>query len=464
MPDKDINIHLKTQGTAQTKQDLDGTSRSIRKSGEAAEETKSKFGKLGGDVTSWAKGLVSITASIGAFTRAALSDMRNMEQAASSAAQAVKHQRDLMSLGDFAKRHPKLDVEMGQIALAAGLPGVEGRIEAQQAYELIESSRGQMTDAQLVGIMNQSAKLRQTTKAEMNIIAPLLQAMLKADKSATPAQLANLFQQTKTEAGSTTPELSSVLPELFPLGVTGGVLPEEISAMYSIASRDFGANKAMTGVRNMMMILRGGELKPEAQDILNKRGISSDMSMTEQLSRLQGASLPELKTIFEREVAGIAASITGQLPAYQESLGRISNAYRNPAMDLVGDAIKEIYKPGSKQYQQRQLDILEAQIEQFKYEFDAPRGLDLQIQQRKEYLKYRSEGYPHWMAAGAAGLNKGVRAGYGMLEGAVDTIGYSNPDNFSNSPWGPINHTVYNNPIIYTDGTDHNHQPPELHR
>jgi hypothetical protein len=344
----------------------------------------------------------AIAAGVGAAVRY---ELKEMAEAADKAGQSIKAARDLLFLGDFARGHPQVQAEIGAMAVQAGLPGVEGRVEVAGAWEMLVSKTANLPPQQREPLMKAALQFRRTTQSDLATILNMMIQIQKTDKAATATQIANLIQQTKTEAGSTTEEMAVRLPEILGLGEAAGLAVPQTAAMYATATSRFGATKATSGLRMMLGRLQGKQLEAKGEAVKRRLGLTKGMPVMEQMAALSQAyqqgkiKLPELQLLFGEEAGPLAAVMIPEYEGLQASLGKITAAYETPGLDLVGLGIEQVYKPGTLEYEEERLRMAQANQERIQQERYAYGGIKSKRveQEWRNYLREERSELPGWV-------------------------------------------------------------------
>jgi len=377
--------------------------------------------KVGTKMAGMVAGYVSFTAAIAAAGKVATLEINNIKEAAREAAESLTAVRDLSFLGDFYKRHPNMYAEVGEMAVEAGLPGTEGRVEVSESWEMLESQTPHMTDDQRKGIMDAIIQVRRTTRTPMStLINPFVQ-MAKKEPGYTPTQLANVFQQAKTESGSNTAEMALRMPLLYGIAEAAGLDILDAAALYAVASSHVPAADARTGLKTMLSRLQGKDLSEAGEKVKSDMGLKKGMNVFEQLRILNEAyekgqvKLPQIQELFGEEASTVGMAMISDYKTVTKSRRLIRAAAETEGLDITGEKTGEIYAPGTLAGKDERLRRLKARKSAIRFEDDAELGLDWDIATHQAYVSARESGSSHTGASIAGTLEWIIRLGDRIL-------------------------------------------------
>ncbi len=409
----EIDLKASISGTEQTKRKIKGVGKATRgvgddldKTGQSAKRSGGLFEGLTTKFTGFIAGFVGIATIIASAAKAVRLELEHMSKAADSAAKRMTAARDLMFLGDFTKQHPQLHAEIGAMAAKAALPGVEGKVEIAKAWEVLVSKGAQIPAEKRRPILEEALDFRRTTESNLSTIVNLMLQIYKSDKGATAQAISNLVQQTKVEAGATTEAMAIRLPEVLGIGEAAGLDLPMTAAMWATATGRFDPAKATTGMRMMLSRLQGKKLTDEGEAIKQRLGLRPGMPIMQQMEALYNAyqkgqvKLPELQELFGEEAGPLAAVMIPEYPALMQAYQNIRRAYTTPGLDIVGGALQEVFAPGTREYEEEQGRILDARIDQLRFDKDARHEQRLENWRKQRYLEMRNTGYAFWQTKG----------------------------------------------------------------
>jgi hypothetical protein len=378
---KDINIHLKTQGAAQTKQQLEDVGKSSKRVGEtvdrggkrgadgmekmssSADKAQGRFSKLGSSIKSWAAGLAGITLAVREITRAIRAQSEAIEEHARIAAEQQKKLLALQAMGTFFEEHPEARKEVAAYAEFGRRPYED---VAEAWYEL-ESKGAGLTEEQKKGIMKEALELgRMEPEADLKSIVGMFSLYAKETREQDINLIQNVLRATLSKAGAGLSEVGRYLPQFQSLGISAGLTGAEAAGLWAYATTRTGQpEKATVGLRNIFMALQG-KGTPESQELLPQLGITPEMGFYEQMGilsaqrRAGGFGLPEAETIAMKENAALLLSMLTDPQAMMKTIHEVSAAAR-PDIDLVKDKLDRIMgtdKVARLEEERRRLDVV----------------------------------------------------------------------------------------------------------
>jgi len=359
---KDINIHIKTPGAAQAKEQLKGvgrasqqvgdkTSHGARKGAEGMDglssstgKTEGRFSKLTSSIKSWVTGIVGIAVIIRGITAAIRLQSEAIKEHARIATEQQKKLLALQAMGTFFEEHPEARKEVAAYAKA----GVRPFEDVAEAWYSLESKGAGLTKEQKAGIMRESLELgRMEPEADLASIVDVFSIYAKETRQKDINQIQNVIRQTLSKAGAELSQMGQYLPQFLPLGTTGGLTGAETAGLWAFATtRAPSPEKATVGIRNIFMALQG-KGTPESQKLLQGLGITPEMDIFQQLSGLSAAQkagklgTPEAETIAGKESAAILMSMLTEPKAMMETVGAITGVAR-PDIDITKEKLKQI--------------------------------------------------------------------------------------------------------------------------
>ncbi|MFA5187045.1 MAG: phage tail tape measure protein [Patescibacteria group bacterium] len=417
MPDKDINIHVTAKGAEQAKQGLDGVAaatekvgqtttdasgrvrdahgRFVKGTGQAAEATD-KLGaatdKAATKLASMAAGYVSIAALIAAATKALRAQTEALEE---NARVAAKHQNTLLRLqflGDYYKDKPELRKEIAALAEFGRRPFEE---VADAAYNLRSKNAG-MTEAQRMGIMRETLEMGRTDPSlPLNTLADMFSLYQKQSGITDANRVQNVLQKTIEEAGGSGADVAAYMPRFLPIGMAGGLSGSQSAGLWAYGTTlESEASVATTGLRAIMMGLQG-KGTPEGAKLLEKMGITQDMSFFEKMNILSGQNidLATAEQLFQREGAAMGLNMLKDPAAMMRSINSVTAADRGD-IDLTKNKIEGLFGTDAVAKMEEDTRMLEVQIENIRAnDARALKGKYLLLQAEKQM---REEGTPEW--------------------------------------------------------------------
>jgi len=349
---KDINIHLKTRGTQQTKRELDHVGDStkkvghaVEKGGKSAETAGFSFGRFAKKIVAWGAGFFGIAATIRGITKALEINAQAMEEHANI---AEKHQKKLLALqamGDFYKERPQLRKEVAAKAEFGRRPFEE----VAEAWYTLRSQAGRMTPKQREGILNESLELgRMYPEAPLTDLINMFTLYAKATRSQDLNQAQNVLLQTITEAGGSMGAVSKFMPQFLGPAMAGGLTGPEAAGLWAHATtlpEAGGIEKASTALRNVLLILQGKGETPEATKMLQGFGITPEMGFFEQMEILAAEQqagkfgLPQALLLAGREGAPMLTGLLKDPKMMRETIEKVVQAGASQR-DIAAETLK----------------------------------------------------------------------------------------------------------------------------
>ncbi len=359
---KDINIHIKTPGAAQAKQQLDEVGKSSKRVGEktasgarkgaagmdklgrSATSTRGRFSKLTMGLVSWAAKLVGITVIITAVTRVIQTQSEAIKEHARIAEEQQKKMLALQAMGTFFEEHPEARKKVAAYAEFGRRPFEE----VAGAWYTLESKGAGLTEQQKKGIMREALELgRMEPEADLQSIIDVFSLYAKETRQKDINQVQNVIRQTLSQAGAELSEMGKYLPRFLPAGIAGGLTGAETAGLWAFATTRTGTpEEATVGIRNIFAALQG-KGTDESKKILQSLGITPQMTIFEQLSALSVAKragkfgVPEAQEIAGTENFALLLSMLTEPTAMMETVRRITQVAR-PDIDIVRDKLYQI--------------------------------------------------------------------------------------------------------------------------
>jgi len=359
---KDINIHLKAHGAERTKQQLEEVGKSAQKTGDsanqggktgaegvnklsdAAAKGPGRFARFSSSIKSWVFGLVGISAVIAGITRAIQVQKQAMEEHGRIAAEQQKKMLALMGMGTFFEEHPQARKRIAQMAEFGRRPFEQ----VAEAWYNLESKGAGLTEKQKEGIMTESLELgRMEPEADLKSIVDVFSLYAKETRQQDINQIQNVLRQTLSQAGAELSQIGQYLPQFLSLGLAGGLTGAETAGLWAFATtRAPSPEKATVGIRNIFAALRG-KGTPESAKLLEQLGITTEMSIFDQLSKLASAQkagkfgVPEAEVIAGKENIAVLLSMLTEPTAMRETVSAVTDVAR-PDIDIVRDKLEKI--------------------------------------------------------------------------------------------------------------------------
>lgn len=366
---KDVNIHVKTPGARDGKRQLDDVAKSAagvgdktRQAGaqaasgsekgakgidglsQSASSARGVFAKFFSSITSWAAGLVGITAIIGAVTKAIRINKQTLEEHAEIAERQQKKLLALQGMGTFFEEHPEARKEVAAFAEFGRRPFEE----VAQAWYALESKGAGLTKKQKRGIMTEALELgRLEPESSLESIIEVFSLYAKETRQKDINLVQNILRSTLSQAGANLSELAQQFTKFLPVGVGGGLTGAETAGIWAYATTRTGApEQATTGLRNIFASLRG-KGTPESMELLGQLGITPDMGFFQQLAglamqkRAGRFGVPEAEIIAGKENFSLLLSMLTDPQAMMETIRSVTSKAR-PGIDITRAKLDEI--------------------------------------------------------------------------------------------------------------------------
>lgn len=411
---KDINIHLKTQGAAQTKQQLEEVGGASQRVGEtvgrggkrgadgmdkmsqSADKAQSRFGKLGASIKSWVVGLVGITAAISAITRAIRTQIQAIEEHARIASEQQKKLISLQAMGEFYKERPELRKEVAAYAELGRRPFEE----VAEAWYMLRSQAGRLTGKQRGGIMTQALELgRMYPEAPLTDLVNMFALYTKATQGRDINRIQNVLLQTITEAGGGMGEVSKFMPTILGPAMAAGLTGPQAAGLWSYVTtlpEAGGVARGTVALRNIFLALQG-KGTPESQKMLQQFGMAPGMGFFQQMQMLTAQrqagrfGLPQAELLAGREGAAMLLGLMAQPQAMRETIANVVGAARG-RRDITRETLEGIMGTDEFARLEEMRRLLNIQIANIKG--GDPRALKWDVY-FKEYEKgMREAGWP----------------------------------------------------------------------
>lgn len=397
---KDVNIHVKTPGAQEAKQQLDGLAQSAKQVGQKVHEggqqgaagtdklkdstdkASSSFGKFGKSILGWAAKLSSILISIRLVTQAIRLQKEELEEHARVASEQQKKLLALQSMGTFFEEHPQARKEVEAYAAFGRRPFGD----VAEAYYQLESKGAGLTKAQKAGIMQEALELgRMEPEADLSKIIDIFSLYAKETGQKEINQIQNVIRQTLSSAGAQLSEMGQYLPQFLSAGIAGGLSGAETAGLWAFATTRSGKpEQATTGIRNIFAALQG-KGTPESQELLESLGLTPGMNIFEQLTELSRAQkagkfgVPEAETIAGKENFAILLSMLTEPQAMMETVRQVARVDR-PDIDITRDKLNLIMN-------QDEMARLEEEYRRLTIEIENLKGSDIEALKWKVWLK-----------------------------------------------------------------------------
>ncbi len=342
---KDINIHVKTPGAAQAKQQVDRIADSTRKMGDTVNNTGKRgaagmdalgnstkkttgfFKKFTSSIGSWVTGLASIALAVRMVTSAIRAQAQAITEHAEIAARQQKKLLALQSMGTFFEDHPDARKEVAAYAKL----GRRGFGEVAEAWYGLESKGAGLTEQQKKGIMQEALELgRMEPDADLKSIIDVFSLYAKETRQQDINRIQNVIRMTLSKAGAELSEIGQQLPAFLSLGIAGKLTGAETAGLWAFATtRASSPEKATVGIRNIFTALRG-KGTPESLELLQQLGATPDKDIFEQLAILGKAQkagkfgLPEAELIAGKENIAVLLSMLTEPQAMRQTVGEVT--------------------------------------------------------------------------------------------------------------------------------------------
>lgn len=377
---KDVNIHVKTEGTEQASQKLgqvgqaakgigdkttEGTKKGAAGMDKLTQSTTTAHGRFRAffsSIKSWVTGLVGITAVIAGITKAIRAQSDALREHAEIISEQQKRMLALQAMGEFFIEHPEARKEVAAYAEFGRRPFEQ----VAEAWYALESKGAGLTEAQKKGIMREALELgRMEPEADLKSIIDVFSLYAKETRQQDINQIQNVIRQTLSQAGAELSQMGQYLPRFLSLGVAGGLTGAETAGLWAFATTRAPTPEAATvGIRNIFAALRG-KGTPESQQLLQSLGITPQMSIFEQLTALSQAQragrfgVPEAEAIAGRENIAVLLSMLTEPRAMMDVVRQVTRVAR-PDIDIVGERLQQIMSADEiarLEEERRRLDI-----------------------------------------------------------------------------------------------------------
>ena len=435
---KEVNIHLKTKGAAQTKQQLESVGQSAKKTGnsanqggktgaegidkmsDAAAKGPGRFARLSSSIKSWVFGLVGISAVIAGITSAIRAQKQALEEHGRIAAEQQKKMLALMGMGTFFEDHPQARKKVAAYAEFGRRPFEE----VAGAWYTLESKGAGLTEKQKEGIMKESLELgRMEPEADLKGIVEMFSLYAKESGEKDINKIQNVLRETMTKAGAELSEIAQYLPEFLSLGIAGGLPAEEVAGLWAYATtRTKEPSKATVGIRNVFAALQG-KGTPESQEIMQQMGITPEMDFYEQIEKLSAAQregkfgVPEAESIAGRENIAVLLSMLTNPQAMMQSVREVSSKARGD-IDIVRDKLEKIMGTDEVAHMEEEGRRLGIAIQNIKGVDIKALGWNIALKKREEQMREAGTAEA-WiqleLAVGRFGAAFGLEPGKGIL-------------------------------------------------
>ena len=428
---KDINIHVKTPGANQAKQQLDSVGQSAKqvgnKTGRAAKKgaaginklsqstnrAHGRFSKFFSSIKSWAVGLVGITATIGAITKAIRVQIQAMKEHAQIAAEQQKKLIALQSMGTFFEDHPDARKEIR----AYSEFGRRSFEEVTDAWYGLESKGAGLSEQQKKGIMHEALEFgRMEPEADLQSIVEMFSLYAKETREKDINLIQNVLRQTLSKAGASLSEVAQFMPRFLSLGISGGLTGAETAGIWAYATTRTGRpEEATTGLRNVFSALQG-KGTPESQKLLSQLGITPEMGFFEQLNTIAAEQragrfgVPEAEMLAGRESIAVLLSMLTDPQAMMQTVGEVAGAARGD-IDLVKEKLHEIMTKDEFAFLEDRRRQLQVKLKNIKGQNKKALKQDVFLKEFEVAL--REEGLSEWIVRFAVWSEEvGMAAGY----------------------------------------------------
>ena len=411
---KDVNIHVKAKGAAQTKQQLDQVGKSTEGVGKkakkgaagvdklsgSAEKAQGRFSKFASGLLAWGAGLIGITATITAVTNAIKVQAEALKEHARIAEEQQKKLLKLQAMGEFYKERPQLRKEVAALAEF----GVKPFEEVAEAWYVLRSQAGRMTPEQRRGILKESLELgRMYPEAPLTDLVNMFTLYAKATRAKDLNQVQNVLLQTITEAGGGMADVSKFMPLFLGPAMAGGLTGPEAAGLWAGATTlpEAGTPQmATTALRNILLALQGKGGPPEAQKMLRRFGIRPGMGFFEQMEILAAQreagrfGLPQAELLAERAGAPMLLGMLRESQAMRETIANVVGAAAG-GRDITRETL--IGLMGADEFAR-----LEENIRQENIRIENIKGRDIRALRWKDFIrreerKMREAGKPDWL-------------------------------------------------------------------
>jgi len=446
---KDINIHIKTPGAQQAKQQLDDIGRSSQKVGDktsrgarkgaegmdrlssSATKTEGRFSKLTSSLTSWVLKLAGIAAAIRAVTFAIRAQSEAIKEHAQIASEQQKKLLELQYLGEFFKERPELRKEVAAYAEFGRRPFEE----VAQAWYNLRSKAARLTPQQRESILKESLELgRMYPSAPLSTLVDMFSLYVKQTGARDINRVQNVLLQTITEAGGGMADVAKYMPQFLPIGMAGGLTGPQAAGLWAYVTTQLAEPSiATTGLKATFLGLQGRGT-PEAQKIMQQLGISSDMDFFEKLrilSTQQQAGrfgLAEAERFAGREGAAVLLSILKDRPAMMQTIANVVGVTRG-GRDITKGMIQQLMGRDEIARLEENIRLFDIAIQNIKG--DDIRALRWQELYKQWELEMREAGWPEWLIRTELMTMRGIGAvAPGLMEPTSPVIVNDNSINY----------------------------------
>ncbi len=340
---KDVNIHLKTEGSEQANRELERTAQATRKVGDATESA----GKRGATATrnaveqmsSYAK-QAAAAVGIGALTKALRENSEAMQENAEIAASQQRRITRLQFMGDFFAEHPEARAEVRAYAEFGRRPAEE----VADAWYNLRSKGAFLDDEAQHGMLQEALEISRTDPdVGVDTLVDMFLLYSKKTGERDANRIQNVIKQTIAEAGAGAKDVASQMPKFLPWGIAGGMSGAESAGLWAYATTELGdAGEATTALR---MVYQGleGQWTPAQKRLMRRLGVKPGMSFMEKLEALGGKdlSVAQLDVLAGRGGA-MLSSLTKNIEDAKAAMGRITAVDRGD-IDLTAAAIEDVF-------------------------------------------------------------------------------------------------------------------------
>lgn len=440
MADNEVNIHVKTPGAAQAKQQLDGIGKSTKevgdtasrsgrkgaegmdKLGQAGASAQSKLGKLKSSMVGWLTTLGSIAVAVRLVTSA----LNAQKQAMTEHAEVVSQQQNkllrLQYLGGMFKERPELRKQVAAYAEYGRRPFEE----VADAWYNLRSKSGSLSSGMRESILKEALELGRTDpNAPLDSLVDMFTLYAKKTGQTDANRIQNVLTQTIKEAGGSTTDVSKHMPRFLPIGMTGGLTGAQAAGLWSYATTQTAdAAVATTGLQAVFMGLQG-KGTPESQKLLASLGISQDMGFFAKMRILSGQygagkfSLGHAEQLAGREGAAILLSILQNPQAMMQAIGSVSGSDRGD-IDITGGMIAGLMGQDKVAYLEEERRRTQIQIQNQKGR--NTKALQWQLYLTKYEKAMRDAGTPEFLISEQLWAEE-VKMGIGLDPGDLRGVG-----------------------------------------
>ncbi|MCK9243672.1 MAG: phage tail tape measure protein [Candidatus Marinimicrobia bacterium] len=418
---KDVNIHIKTPGAAEAKQQLDNVSQSTEKIGTEGHRAGTGLGKLKDSILSWITALAGVGAIINGITRAIRTQMDAIKEHGRIAAEQQKKLTMLQYLGEFFKEKPELRKEVEAYAVYGRRPFEE---VAESWYTLRSKGAG-LTRQQQQDILKESLELGRTVpETNLNTLVDMFSLYAKKTGEKDANRIQNVLLKTIEEAGGTAEDVGRYMPEFLPVGMSGGLSGAQSAGLWAYVTTQLASpSTATTGLRATFMGLQGRGT-PESQKLLGRLGVDAGEGFLQKiniLSEKQKAGqfgLSEAELLAGREGASVLLSMLKSPAAMMKTVGSVVGADVG-SKDLTQKMITELLGKD-------EMAALEDKARKLAVSIQNIKGSDTQSMQWGVYLlayeeALRKQRVPEWLIKQQLYI-EGVKSAVGLEPGQLSGI------------------------------------------